>query len=81
MFSTILFVGRKKNSIYISDLYIGNLCHIWKKVITPEAGKTLTIEVQNNMHFFNLLYRGYNKIIIIPVLKSENRNVYTPNHN
>jgi len=56
------------------------MSHIKKRAKT-ETDKTLDIEVQNNMHSFYLLYLGYNKIIIIPVLKSDNRNFYTPNHN
>jgi len=71
----------KSNSLNIYDLYIGNLCNILKKVAKLEPEKSLATEVQINMHFFYLLYLGYNKIIITPVLKSDNRIFYTPNHN
>jgi len=64
----------KHNSLTFSYLYIGNLFHILKKVAKPEAHQTLAIVVQNNLHVLYLLYLGYNKIILIPVLKSDNRN-------
>ena len=72
---------RKKNSLKIYDLYITNLFHISKKVAKREADNTSAIEVQNNMHYFYLPYLGYNKIILIPVLMSDNTNFYKPNYN
>jgi hypothetical protein len=61
--------------IYVLEIYV----LFWKKW-TPWSTQTLDIEVQNNMHSFYLPYLGYNKIIIFPVLKSDNTTFYTPNH-
>jgi len=60
-------------------LYIGNSLHTLKKVTKSEADKTLATELHNNMYIFRLLYLGFNRIITIPILMSDNRNVYAPN--
>jgi len=61
------------------DLYIGNSLHTLKKVTKTEADKTLATEIHNNMYVFHLLYLGFDKIITIPVLMSDNRNFYASN--
>jgi len=50
---------------------------MWQKL----KQQTLANEVQNIMYVFHLLYLGYNKIITIPVLKSDKRSFYRTNHN
>jgi hypothetical protein len=41
----------------------------------------LATKVQNIWHEFHLLNLGYNKIITIPIVMSDNRNFCKPNQN
>jgi hypothetical protein len=71
----------KHNSLTMYDVYIGNSLHILKKVTKTEADKKLATDVRNNIYVFYLLCFGFNKIITIPELMSDNRNFYASNQN
>jgi len=56
MISIFLLVGRKITIRLPSMIiYWKFMSYFEKKVVKPEAGKTLAIEVQNNMHFLPVL--------------------------